>query len=461
MMEVFDKYLHIVSQRPDENLLYLGQYSLGLVALSVGIAVFAAYTALLVADFAERTEHVRTRQMLLMLGGLALGVGIWSMHFVGMLGFELPCGVSYNPWITAFSMIPGVVASIFSLRIITQRHMDWQSLLIGGTLFGAGVGIMHYVGMAAMQMESLLRYDVWMFLLSIVVAVVLAILALWIRAGILRFLPMMGSYSLLASALVMGGAVSGMHYTAMAASYFVQDDSASSVIVGFEPLMLAVVIAGATGLLIGSVLIYVFRHFLREMEESNRQTQQTLSQLQRLLDSQSQSVWVKEASAKVIAAIQRQNDIGSFGRQLMQTLPTLLAAEVAAFYCLDQSTQAYRMIGSFGFKSRQGFQHLIQAGQGLAGQCALEAQIIALHSPTDNALLIDGTPPNYALAAPLKALNGQVLAVIEIAASQTLGDKEQALLEELLPMLTLNLELLDKNQPGLDVADLPLVMDGA
>jgi two-component system sensor histidine kinase/response regulator len=116
-MDFFDKYLHLVVTAPEAGLIYTGSYSPWLVLLSVSIAIFASYTALLVAELSSQTTQVHTRNTLLVLGGLALGAGIWSMHFVGMLGFSLPCTVNYDPWVTTLSMLPGMLASILSLSI--------------------------------------------------------------------------------------------------------------------------------------------------------------------------------------------------------------------------------------------------------------------------------------------------------------------------------------------------------
>lgn len=448
MIGILDKYLHLVATPPADSLLYLGTYSPGLVLLSIGIAIFASYTALLVADFAERSESARTRQVLLTLGGLALGAGIWSMHFVGMLGFALPCGVSYDPWVTGFSMIPGVLASIFSLHLISRRQMHGKWLLIGGALLGAGVGVMHYAGMAAMRMDALLRYDAWLFALSIVVAVVLAILALWIRTGIVRLFPGIGQFALLMSAVVMGGAVSGMHYTAMTAAYFVRDGD-NPAIHGVEPLMLAIVIAGVTGLLIGIVLIYVFRHFLHEMEQVNAQAKTTLSQLNGLVQAHEQNVWIKDSSAKILASIQSTEAMPDFARQLMQTLTPLLGAQVGVLYYRAPETSHYSLLGSHAYLNRKGLPQAFTPGEGIVGQCVLERAPIAItHIDEDHVRIATGlgqATPRYLLAAPLITRSGEISAVIELASLAPLGEREQALLDEVLPTLALSIAMLERN----------------
>ena len=275
-MLFFEKYLHLVGASPQESLIYVGHYNLGLVLLSASIAVFASYTALLVSDFAKRTQRPYARKVLLVLGGIVLGGGIWSMHFVGMLGFSLPCAVAYNTWITIASMAPAIITSTISLFIINSPVLRRRDLLLGGVMFGAGIGAMHYTGMAAMYMNADLLYDLKYFLLSIVVAVALAVLALWVRSGVSSLFPGINKYSLLISSIVMGAAVTGMHYTAMSAAYFVHANDHIEPLADSQNTMLAIVVSGITGLLIGGVLIYVFRQFLIEMEQINILSDQAL-----------------------------------------------------------------------------------------------------------------------------------------------------------------------------------------
>ena len=193
-----------------------------------------------------------------MVGGLCLGVGIWAMHFVGMLAFSLPCSSSYDPTITFLSTIPGILASILALKIITRRELSHTQLITGGLLIGAGIGAMHYSGMAAMRLNGLIRYDPKLFLLSIVVAIVLATLALWIKFRLQSWLARWSSGVTIASAIVMGLAVSGMHYTAMVAAYFIRDDGTSLVESGISPTFLASIVLIATSLIIVVTLIATY-----------------------------------------------------------------------------------------------------------------------------------------------------------------------------------------------------------
>ena len=208
---------------PHPPTLLTGSHDPWLVLLSIGVAVLTSALALHLTGYATNAHAPMQSQVALASGSVALGVGIWAMHFIGMLAFDLCITVSYNLPLTLASMVPGVVASWVALSLLARSHISLRQLVIGGVLVGAGIGAMHYSGMAAMQMAPLLRYDPWWFAASIGVAVALAMLALWVRFG-LRHLGRLAGWRLnLLAAGVMGAAISGMHYTAMAAARFVGD----------------------------------------------------------------------------------------------------------------------------------------------------------------------------------------------------------------------------------------------
>ncbi|SEI07988.1 PAS domain S-box-containing protein [Rheinheimera pacifica] len=205
---------------PADPLLLAGSYDPSLVLLSFLIAVFSSAIAIHITAQAISVKKKSLRLLMLGSGSVALGGGVWSMHFIGMLAFALCTGVSYQPGLTFLSLIPSIAASWVALDLISKKQLRSLQLLSGGVLVGAGIGTMHYMGMAAMQMSVALRYDLPMFLLSILVAVVLAIIALWVRFGLRRF-NLAPHWLTLLSSVVMGAAISGMHYTGMAAARFV------------------------------------------------------------------------------------------------------------------------------------------------------------------------------------------------------------------------------------------------
>ncbi|HEY2346114.1 MAG TPA: MHYT domain-containing protein [Xanthomonadaceae bacterium] len=202
-----------------------GIYNPWLVVLSVAVAIFTSTMALQMVELAERSSR-GLRLIALVTGSVALGAGVWTMHFVAMLAFDLCMPVTYNPTVTVLSMAPSLAASACALSQIARARTSLRDLVIGGVLVGGGIGAMHYTGMAAMVMAPQLRYDFWLFALSIVVAVVLAILALWIRFGVRSGLSRLSpKWSLVAAGTVMGLAISGMHYTGMAGARFYGDPS--------------------------------------------------------------------------------------------------------------------------------------------------------------------------------------------------------------------------------------------
>jgi PAS domain S-box-containing protein len=188
-----------------------------LVLLSIAIAALAAFAALAVVDrmLASRSRGVRTTW--LGFGALAMGAGIWAMHFTGMLALHLPIPVTYDLSVTLLSVVPAIVGSGVALRVMSQETLSHVRLQVGGLLMALGIGTMHYTGMEAVRVNATLTYDPRLFALSIVVAHVMATLALYVRfvAGQRATLA-----SRLLGAAVMGGAVASMHYTAMAASRF-------------------------------------------------------------------------------------------------------------------------------------------------------------------------------------------------------------------------------------------------
>ena len=208
---------------PDTSLLLVGEYNFSLVLFSVAIAVFASFMGFQVASQAANAKNRRGRWVLLAVGAFAQGSGIWSMHFIGMLAFELCTPVTYTWFTTLVSMLPGIAAAWVALNLLAQHSISNKQIVVGGVLIGAGIGAMHYIGMAAMDMAPLLRYDLSTFLLSVIVAVIFAMLSLWVRHGLQRFLQskLTRLTTNMLAGVVMGCAISAMHYTGMAAARFV------------------------------------------------------------------------------------------------------------------------------------------------------------------------------------------------------------------------------------------------
>lgn len=195
-----------------------GSYSQSLVIISLLVAILASYTAL---DMAGRlaTAEGRVARWWLAGGAAAMGLGIWSMHFIGMLAFDLPIPVGYDLGITLYSLAVSIGASAYALWLVSRPSLPWRRLLAGAVLMGLGIATMHYLGMAAMRMQPGIDYHPGWFAASIAVAIGAAGAALWIAFRLRAERRNTLLLRALAS-LVMGLAIVGMHYTGMAAARF-------------------------------------------------------------------------------------------------------------------------------------------------------------------------------------------------------------------------------------------------
>ena len=325
-------YLQFLEAIPDSSLLYEGTYSPGLVLLSVLIAMFAAYAALDVATRIGSADSLGAKALWLSIGSVAMGSGIWAMHFIGMLAFNLPCLVRYDPVVTMASMVPGVMASAVALYVISHRRATGYQLVVGGVLLGSGIGAMHYSGMAAMRMDALLRYDLSLFLMSIVVAVVLAILALWIKFVAQSQPKRLRPFTTPAAAAVMGCAVAGMHYTAMAAAYFIRWDDPDIDVAAFDPTFLAIAVTIVTGLLIALALAstVAHRHFeiarrLREEVIRRGAVEKELRKLTRAVEQSPAMVMITDRDGLIEYVNPRFTEItGYTAEEVLGRSPALL-----------------------------------------------------------------------------------------------------------------------------------------
>jgi PAS domain S-box-containing protein len=195
-----------------------GSYNHALVALSVLIAMFASYAAL---DLAGRVTAASgwTRAVWLLGGAGAMGTGIWSMHYIGMLAFILPIPVAYHWPTVLLSLFAAILASVIALYVVSRQKMGVSQAVAGSALMGAGIAGMHYIGMAAMRLPALCRFNSFLVILSVVFAVLISLAALWIAFHFRDEKTGIG-WEKLAGAAVMGAGISVMHYTGMAAASF-------------------------------------------------------------------------------------------------------------------------------------------------------------------------------------------------------------------------------------------------
>lgn len=204
------------------------------------------------------TRSLRTRGASragwLALGATSIGSGIWTMHFIAMLGFTVrEAPVSYDRPLTYASLVVAVVMVGVGIFLVGYRGATPMALVTGGTITGLGVASMHYLGMAGMNFEGMFAYDTLTVSLSVVIAVVAATASLWAAVSIHGFLPSLGA------GVVMGVAVSGMHYTGMAALQVHLHPGASPAPPGEAPtsLLLPMMIGPGCFLLLAAVIVMI------------------------------------------------------------------------------------------------------------------------------------------------------------------------------------------------------------
>lgn len=194
-------------------------YDYDLVVLSVLIAILAAGTAL---DLAARVTvtHGRARVLWLTAGSLAMGLGIWSMHYTGMLAFQLPVPVRYHVPTVALSLLAAVLASAVALYVASRDRLDVGRTIKGSLAMGSGIAAMHYTGMAAMRLAATTRWDILLVAASVVIAVLVSAVALWFAFHYGHAAAERWTWRKVGSAALMGLAIPAMHYTGMAAAAF-------------------------------------------------------------------------------------------------------------------------------------------------------------------------------------------------------------------------------------------------
>jgi diguanylate cyclase (GGDEF)-like protein/PAS domain S-box-containing protein len=287
-------------------------YNPWLVTLSVIIAVIASYTAL---SLAERVSASSGRNPYYWFAGgaVSMGIGIWSMHFIGMLAFHLPIPLAYDITLTGASVVPAILASGVALFEIRRGNRTLVTLFVAAVIMGGGISTMHYTGMAAMRMFPPISYDSVPFTFSILIAVGASMAALEIafqlqvEAG--------SSYIIskkIVSAMIMGVAIAGMHYTGMAAANFVEGSVCLATPQGISPTWLAVLVgAGSTSVLVLTLMVSVFDSRLadqnaRAVEKLSRVNAELNLRAEKLAQAMTEELRSSAGKDQLLAAIVKQ-----------------------------------------------------------------------------------------------------------------------------------------------------------
>lgn len=232
-----------------------GVYDSRLVILSYLVAVMASYVALDLTGRLRDHNNTKKDTWLWLIGGaIAMGSGIWSMHFIGMLSFSIPgITLEYNVYWTILSLCVAVFASGFALFLLKKSIINVIHLIGGGFILGLAIASMHYTGMTALLISLNISYLPSLFLLSILVAIIASEAAIWFALKSNTVVAALRNRIKILSAMIMGFAIFGMHYTGMAASVFspLCTPTINTDVPGISPAVLSIIIAAATFIILG------------------------------------------------------------------------------------------------------------------------------------------------------------------------------------------------------------------
>lgn len=281
--------LPFVTEFHDLSLAYQGHHTPWLVGLSLFMAILAAFASMFHTDIMRAAKSRMQRNLWHLSGSIAMGLGIWAMHFIGMVSYRIDVPIFYTPVLTAISVIPAMLAAWVTLAILYRGINSWWSTVGGGVLMGAGIGTMHYTGMAAMETVAEMRYLPNWFFASIVVAIIMAMLALAIRSVLEPYLKSR-NLRISLSAVVMGLAVASMHYTAMHATvFFPSADATNRTLTGVSSndLIMSTLIVAMFIVVISTVVVVLInkqKSLEKTAEQRGQEVQELTDRLHRIAD---------------------------------------------------------------------------------------------------------------------------------------------------------------------------------
>jgi NO-binding membrane sensor protein with MHYT domain len=345
-----------------------GTYNPYLVALSILVAAFASYTAL---DLGGRVAAARglARRVWLAAAAITMGGGIWSMHFVAMLAFTMPTPMSYDIGLTTLSLVVAMFVTGGGFYVISRRSGSLLRLVLSGIFMGLGIAAMHYTGMAAMREHVDLGYDRIFVALSLIIAVGASTAALW-----LAFRTTDIGQKLIA-AVVMGVAISGMHYTAMGGTTFAAHGPVPEVhaFASLDQTNLALAVAGTTFVILASALIASLSEQKRA-EEALREAQANLAHVSRVTTmGELCASLAHEVNQPITAAVANADACLNW---LARDNPNLEKARESAMRIVEDGTRAAEIISRIRllFKKDAPQRELVDVSE------VIQGLIVLLHS---------------------------------------------------------------------------------
>ncbi len=287
--------LHFTNATTPSELAISAHHSLPLVVLSLLIAILAAFASVSHVDLMRATKSPAVAHRWHLMGSVAMGIGVWTMHFVGMVAFKLPMDIHFEPLTTSISVIPAILAGYIGLRVLRNIKPSGLAIVGGGTLMGLGIGVMHYVGMGGMLVNAKMAYRPELFALSILTAAVMASLALAVPRLLMALQYKFNTRNFpflmkLTTASLMGLAISSLHYVAMAATVFLPldwpiDPEPSHII--DETLIAALAVVASIFILVVSTITVILRFRILASdslaEKSERAARQIEDRFQRMV----------------------------------------------------------------------------------------------------------------------------------------------------------------------------------
>ncbi len=307
----------------DLSLALDSSYDAGLVVLSIAIAILASYAALSVAGRIRVADSGNKRRLWLLVGSFTMGGGVWAMHFIAMLALKLPIAVSYDVLVTIVSTAPVILASYVMLEIISRPKISklifWVSIVMGG-----GIGAMHYIGMAAMQgisRQLIMMFESKLFVLSVLTAVVLSGVALTIDFLVGRNKKGRSAlWGKIGAALIMGFAVSGMHYSGMSATYFFAGDvSPVWAESSLNPTTLVFWVS-FTSVLIASLAIFI-TIVDRRIQQATLEEAVSRFRMREAIESIADGFCLFDMDDRLVECNQRYREIMNFGTPIIPGMP--------------------------------------------------------------------------------------------------------------------------------------------
>jgi len=314
-----------------------GTYDPYLVALSVLVASFASYTALGLSGHVGTAQGL-ARRVWLVAAAITMGGGIWSMHFIGMLAFVMPIPMSYDIRLTTLSLLVAIFVTGGGFYVISRQSASPLRLVLSGIFMGLGIAAMHYTGMAAMRGHAELSYDRLFVALSLIIAIGASTAALWLAFRTTDL------WQKLTAAVVMGLAISGMHYTGMRAAIFATHGPVhqAQVDASLDQTSLALAIAGITFVILAFASIASVSEQKRA-EEALRQAQADFARVNRVTTmAELTASLAHEVNQPISAAVTNAH---ACLRWLARDTPNLEEARAAAMRIVKDGTRAAEIIG--------------------------------------------------------------------------------------------------------------------